>query len=103
MNRRSGGTSSVKHRFLRTRLGPAFAVIVLVLFAGATTALAIQHLQAGDLVVEAEGGFAPKALPRHEDAPITLHGGGSISTASGGLPPILKNLALPLRPPRPGR
>lgn len=67
------------------------AVLGLLFFAAAAQAL---HLQVGDLVVDAEGGFSPKALPRHQDAPITLHGGGSISTASGELPPILKELTL---------
>jgi hypothetical protein len=75
------------------RLGIAFAATVLVLLAGAATALAIQQLRAGELVVDAEGGFAPKTLPRHVDAPITIHGGGSISTASGALPPTIKVLA----------
>ena len=54
------------------------------------------------LIVDAEGGFAPKALPKHENAPITLHGGGKISTASGALPPILKTITIALRPPRLG-
>jgi hypothetical protein len=34
------------------------------------------------------------ALPRHENAPITLHGGGKLSTANGELPPILKTLTI---------
>jgi hypothetical protein len=75
----------------RSALLALLTVLGLLLFATAAQAL---HLQAGDLVVEAEGGFSPKALPRHQDAPITLHGGGSISTASGELPPILKELTL---------
>jgi hypothetical protein len=75
----------------RRRLLAATALVLLACGGLATVAQAL-HLQAGDIVVEAEGGFAPKALPRHEDAPITLHGGGSISTASGELPPILKEL-----------
>jgi hypothetical protein len=33
-------------------------------------------LRAGDIIVSAEGGFAPRALPRTENAPITIHGGG---------------------------
>ncbi len=69
------------------------AGLLALIIAAATASLAYAlHLQIGDIVVEAEGGFAPKALPRHQNAPITLHGGGSISTASGELPPILKEL-----------
>ncbi len=69
-------------------LAVAFAVLAL-----ATTAYALK-LTAGQIVIEAEGGFAPKALPKHENAPITIHGGGSISTTSGALPPILKTLTI---------
>mgnify|MGYP001553928656 CR=1 FL=1 len=58
---------------------------------GAGTASALT-LQVGDIVVQAEGGFSPKALPKHEDAPITLHGGGKLSTVSGALPPVLREL-----------
>ena len=66
---------------LRRRLLPA-TVVALAICAGLAATAEALHLQAGDIVVEAEGGFAPQALPRHESAPITLHGGGSISTAS---------------------
>ena len=70
------------------------AIIVgLTLLGLAATAFAIP-LRAGDILIEAEGGFAPKALPKHENAPITLHGGGSISTVSGALPPILETLTI---------
>jgi hypothetical protein len=65
--------------------------VALLTLATAADAL---HLQAGDLVIDADGGFAPKALPRHENAPITLHGGGRLSTVSGALPPILKTITL---------
>jgi hypothetical protein len=70
----------------------ALALIVLALtLALVTTATALQ-LRAGDILINADGGFAPKSLPRHEDAPITLHGGGKISTVSGELPPILETI-----------
>jgi hypothetical protein len=69
----------------------AAALALLATLAAGAYAL---HLQAGDLVIDAEGGFAPKALPRHENAPITLHGGGRLSTVSGALPPILKTITL---------
>jgi hypothetical protein len=68
--------------------------LALVAFAGLATVAHALHLQLGEIVVEAEGGFAPQALPRHENAPITLHGGGSLSTTSGELPPILEELTI---------
>ena len=66
----------------------ALAVLVLGSVASAV------RLRAGDIVIVADGGFTPTALPKHRDAPITLHGGGKISTASGALPPILETLTL---------
>ncbi|HEX7060305.1 MAG TPA: hypothetical protein VF176_10695 [Solirubrobacterales bacterium] len=51
-------------------------------------------LRAGDLLITAHGGFTPRVLPRDHDAPITLHGGGRISTISGQLPPILETISL---------
>ncbi|HEV7481805.1 MAG TPA: hypothetical protein VGO13_01760 [Solirubrobacterales bacterium] len=72
----------------------ALAALALTLVAAAaTTAYALQ-LHVGDIVITADGGFAPKALPKHEDAPITLHGGGKISTVSGELPPILQTITI---------
>lgn len=52
------------------------------------------QLKAGDLIISAHGGFAPKALPKTEDAPIALHGGGKLSTVSGDLPPILQTISI---------
>jgi hypothetical protein len=71
----------------------ATMLALMLLVAAAATAYALQ-IRAGDLVINAEGGFSPSALPKHENAPITLHGGGSISTVSGALPPILKTLTI---------
>lgn len=51
-------------------------------------------MRAGNLILKADGGFTPQALPKYEDAPITLHGGGKLSTVSGELPPILDTLTL---------
>ena len=70
------------------------AIILGFILSGlAATAYAIP-LRAGDILITAEGGFAPKALPKYENAPITIHGGGSISTVSGALPPILETLTI---------
>ena len=80
-----------RRRLLSLRRALPLALLALALGAGGARAL---HLQIGELVVQAEGGFAPKALPKHRDAPITIHGGGKISTTSGALPPVLKTITL---------
>jgi hypothetical protein len=70
-------------------------VAVLVMLAATATANAFHvHVVLGNLVLDAEGGFAPKALPKHENAPITAWGGGKLSTVSGELPPVLKGFVL---------
>jgi hypothetical protein len=72
----------------------AILVLALALAAAvAPTAVALQ-LRAGDILIEAHGDFSPRALPRHENAPITLRGGGRISTVSGELPPRLETIAI---------
>jgi hypothetical protein len=68
--------------------------LVLSLIAIAATAASAVQIRAGDLIINGHGGFAPTALPKTENAPITLHGGGSLSTVSGALPPILKTLII---------
>lgn len=69
----------------------ALAVLVLAIAAVAASALV---LEAGNLVLNAEGGFAPTRLPKHEDAPIKIYGGGKASTKSGELPPIVETLTI---------
>lgn len=66
--------------------------VVLGLLAIAATAAASVfhvHVVEGNLVLDAEGGFEPTALPKHKNAPISFHGGGKLSTLSGELPPII--------------
>ncbi len=74
----------------KTLVVGALALAVLTI-AGTAEAL---ELRAGDLIIEAHGGFAPQALPKTENAPITIHGGGKLSTVSGALPPILQTLTI---------
>ena len=66
---------------------------VLVALTATATASALK-VRVGDLVLNADGGFSPTALPKHTDAPITLHGGGKLSTVSGELPPIAETLVI---------
>ena len=69
----------------------AIALVALPLLIAAATASALV-LEAGDLIVNANGGFAPTKLPKTEDAPIKIYGGGKASTKSGELPPIVDTL-----------
>ncbi len=70
------------------------AVLVLAMISGALGARSVTkvHLQIGNLVVDGEGGFAPKALPQKVEAPITIFGHGKISTVDGSFPPVLKTI-----------
>ena len=70
-----------------------FSLTAVLMLIGAGTAAALK-IRAGDLILNADGGFAPKALPKHTDAPITIHGGGKLSTVSGELPPIVEYLVI---------
>jgi len=78
----------VRKNVLRTVV---LAVTALLTMGGVAAAIV---LRAGPIEVTAEGGFTPTALPRHETAPITIHGEGKIGTTDGSLPKILKTLTV---------
>ncbi len=78
---------------MRERWRAAAAVALALAALGAGTSAALE-LRAGDILITADGRFSPTALPRLEDAPITLRGGGRISTVSGALPPRLRTLTI---------
>jgi hypothetical protein len=71
-----------------------FAVVLGVLVAAATANAFKAHLVVGNLILDSEGDFAPKALPKYKNAPIITHGGGTLSTKTGELPPILDKFIL---------
>jgi hypothetical protein len=70
------------------------AAVVLAVAGGALAAPNVTKIRivAGNIVVTGEGGFAPTALPKNVNAPITLFGSGKISTVDGSLPPVLKTI-----------
>ncbi len=66
---------------------------------GALAALLIpsalaQVVRSGNLIVTIEGNIAPKALPKKEPAPVSLQVSGSLKTADGTHPPVIKELFL---------
>jgi hypothetical protein len=85
--------ASPRKRRLRVNRYVAIAIGCVAFLAIVASASGLV-LRAGDLVITADGGFTPKALPKHEDAPITLHGGGKLTTVTGELPPILDTLTI---------
>ncbi len=58
------------------KLKIVFGIVVVLLLAAASASAFKVNVRAGNLVLEAEGDFAPKALPKFKNAPITTHGGG---------------------------
>ncbi|HEV2858277.1 MAG TPA: hypothetical protein VGW80_07745 [Solirubrobacterales bacterium] len=63
---------------------------VAVTAPGATAEIA----QKESLRVAFEGGIAPRALPRHGEAPVAVTLGGTISTTDGSAPPQLRTISL---------
>lgn len=68
----------------------AFAAIV-VLAAGPAGAATVR---VGSLVLRADGGFEPQALPRRTYAPIDFQGHADIKTTDGSRPPALQQVKL---------
>jgi hypothetical protein len=71
----------------------AAAAVMLVLAAAASTAAA-EFAQKENLRVAFDGGIAPRALPRHGDAPVAVTLGGDITTTDGTVPPQLRTISL---------
>lgn len=76
----------------KTLLRTLIAAVVVGLLAAASAAAL--RLNAGNVIVDTDGGFTPTTLPKHGYAPIRLHGYGKIRTADGAAPPVLKQLTL---------
>jgi hypothetical protein len=66
----------------------ALGVLLGAGLAGAAT------VRVGTLVVHADGGFAPRLLPKHRFAPIHFQGHGDIDTTDGSVPPALQHVKL---------
>lgn len=60
---------------------------------GASSAYALK-IGFGNIAMEIDGDFAPKALPKNRDVPIKIQGQASIRTKDGSHPPVLKTLTI---------
>jgi hypothetical protein len=77
---------------MKKRIG--LAVVLGVLAVAASASAFKTEVVVGNLVLKAHGDFAPKALPKRKNAPVTIEGGGKLSTRTGELPPILDKFTI---------
>lgn len=68
----------------------ACAVLLLLCASGAKAL----HIGFGNLAMEIDGGFAPKALPANRDVPISIYGYAKIRTKDGSHPPVLQQFTV---------
>lgn len=73
------------------RLLTAVALIACIVLAGAAHAALVK---VGNLVLTADGGFTPRALPRRAYAPIDFQGRANVKAVDGGIPNALKQVVL---------
>ncbi len=79
---------------MRHRLG-ILALLVLACLLAAAAAEG-EQIRRGDLQVTFDAGFAPRALPRTQPAPVTIEFESAIASADGGRPPALRKFELAL-------
>ncbi|HEU5254285.1 MAG TPA: hypothetical protein VFU16_13270 [Solirubrobacterales bacterium] len=72
----------------------ALTILALCALGAAVPAAAREPDQKGNLRVSFSGGIAPKRLPRHGAAPISVRLGGRITTTDGSDPPALKRIEI---------
>lgn len=80
----------------RLLLGMGALLAVSAALFAASGAGAVSTVRVGTLVVHADGGFEPEALPRRTYAPIHFQGYGEIKTTNGSIPPAAQHLKLEL-------
>jgi hypothetical protein len=67
--------------------------VISLLGAGVAVAASVRI---GTLVVNADGGFAPRLLPKRAFAPIHFEGHADVKTTDGSMPPALRQVRLEL-------
>ncbi len=78
---------------MRRNLVLALALSAVLALAGAAVATAkFDTYRVGNVILKADGGVSPKALPRNTYAPVTVQVRGEISTADGTHPPAFREL-----------
>lgn len=85
-----------KRRLISAVAGAALAVVLAIGIATAKERPTEKPttVEAGSLHLVIYGGLTPTALPKHELAPVTIHGGGRLSTVDGTHPPALRKAIL---------
>jgi hypothetical protein len=68
----------------------AVAIAAALSAAGAQGAL----VKIGPLILRADGGFTPTALPKHKFVPIDFQGHAEIERKDGGVPPVLERAVI---------
>lgn len=77
---------------MRTRL--ILAALFVFAFLSCAGGSSAETEQVGNLRITFNGGFAPRALPRHELAPIAATVEGTIATTDGTHPPALRRVKI---------
>lgn len=78
----------MRRRLLR---GGALLALGAGLLVGAADAATVR---VGTLVLHADGGFRPQALPQRSFAPIRFQGYGDVKTTDGSVPPALQHVKI---------
>jgi hypothetical protein len=73
----------------RLRWGLCISASLVVVFGGLAPAARVVF---GNIVITADGGFHPSALPRYSYAPISIQGHANIKTKDGTTPPPLQTI-----------
>jgi hypothetical protein len=77
----------------RGKRGIALVLAIFVCLSIVSLANA-ELVERGDLFVKFQGGIAPTALPRHDDAPISVRVDGTVRSLSGERPPALRYISI---------
>lgn len=83
--------ASLLYEEMAKRFLAAGAVLCCVLFGGAANAALVRT---GNLVLKADGDFAPHKLPRSQFVPISFKGYAELKAVDGGIPAALQQLVV---------
>ena len=83
----------MKIKLKSNRAKAIFALIGLLALSATATAMA-EKVQAGNVIIEIEGGITPTKLSKKTPTPITLKISGAVKDTEGTRPPALKTLDL---------